>query len=132
MAGRRIRDADNECVWRVRGNAFAHSLHDLQVDAKQIIAAHAGFARYTSGDDDHVGASNVGIIIGARNLGIEAFDGTALRQVKRLALGNAFNNVEQDDVAEAFQCCEVSKCAADITGANKRNFFASHIKLSFP
>ena len=31
-------------------------LHDLEIDAEQIVAAHAGLARHAGGDDAHVGA----------------------------------------------------------------------------
>ena len=97
----RVGDADDKCVWRVGCDAFTDRLHHLQVDAKQIVAAHARLARDASGDDDDVSACDIGIIIGARDCGVEAFNRTALRQIQRLALRNAFNNVEKDDVAKA-------------------------------
>ena len=52
------------------------------------------------GDDDHVGAGDVGIIVGAGDLGVEALDRAALREVERLALRHALDDVEQDDVAQ--------------------------------
>jgi hypothetical protein len=38
----RVGDADDEAVGRVRLDALADRLHDLEVDAEQIVAAHAG------------------------------------------------------------------------------------------
>jgi hypothetical protein len=37
---------------------FADRLHDLEVDAEQVVAAHARLARHAGGDDDHVGAGD--------------------------------------------------------------------------
>jgi hypothetical protein len=38
----RVGDADHESVGSVGLDAFAHGLHHLQVDAQQVVAAHAG------------------------------------------------------------------------------------------
>jgi hypothetical protein len=70
----------------MRLQSLAHRLHHLEVDAEQVVAAHARLARDTGGDDHHVGAGDVGIIVGTRDLCVEALDRAALRQVQRLAL----------------------------------------------
>jgi hypothetical protein len=41
----RIGDADDECVGRIRLDAFADRLHHFQIDAEQIVAAHPRLAR---------------------------------------------------------------------------------------
>ena len=97
----RVGYADDKCVWRVGSDAFTDRLHHLQVDAKQIIAAHARLTRDASGDDDDVCACDIGIIIGAGYCGVKTFNRATLRQVKSLALRHAFNNVKKDDVAKA-------------------------------
>jgi hypothetical protein len=82
------------------GDALADRLHHLQVDAEQVVAAHAGLAGDTGRDDDHVRAGDIGIVIGAGDLRVEALDRAALAQIERLALRYAFDDVEQDDVAQ--------------------------------
>ena len=47
----RIGDADDEGVGRVLLDALADRLHHLEVDAEQVVAAHAGLARHAGGDD---------------------------------------------------------------------------------
>ena len=40
-------------------------VHHLEVDAEQIVAAHAGLARHAGGDDAHVGALDRLVVVGA-------------------------------------------------------------------
>src|SRR3546814_7878508 len=80
--------------------ALDDRLHHLQVDAQQVVAAHARLAGDASRDDDHVRAGDVGIIAGSGDLRVKAFDRAALAKVQRLALRDAFDDVEQDDVAQ--------------------------------
>ena len=42
MASSGVRDANDESVWSVFFDAGANLAHNLQIDAKEIIAAHAG------------------------------------------------------------------------------------------
>ena len=97
---------------------FADRLHHLEVDADQVVAAHARLARDTGGDDDHVGAGDVGIIVRPGDPGVEALDRAALRNVERLALRHAFDHVEQDDVAKLFGR-RLGKGARRVTGADE-------------
>ena len=78
------------------------------------------------GDDAHVGAGDVGIIGRALELGVEAVDRAGLGDVERLALGNALGDVEQDDVAKLAHRGEVGERSADHSGADQRDFLASH------
>ena len=123
----RVGDADDEGVGGIGLDALADRLHHLEVDAEQVVAAHARLAGDAGGDDDHVGAGDVGIVVGAGDLGVEAFDRAALRQVERLALGNALDDVEQDDVAQFLLRGEMGERAADIAGADQRDLLASHV-----
>src|SRR5439155_8024694 len=56
----------------------------------------------------------------------EALDGAAFQQVERLPLRQAVDHVEEDDVAEALQRCEVRQRAADHPRADERDFLAWH------
>ena len=62
------------------------------------------------------------------NLRVEAVDRRGLRDVERLALRNAFGDVEHHDVAEFLQADEMSERAADLTGADQGNLVARHGK----
>ena len=101
-------------------------LHDLEVDAEKIVAAHAGLARHARRDDHHVGARDGGIVVRADHLGVETVDRRGLGDVERLALGHAFRDVEQDDVAEFLQSGEMREGAADLSCADERDLAARH------
>ena len=128
----RIGDADHESVRRVVADAFADRLHHLEVDAEQIVAAHAGLARHARGDDHDISAGDVGIVVRTGDCSVEAFDRAALAEVERLALRNALGHVEENDVAKALQCREVGERAADVAGADEGDLLAGHIWTSFP
>ena len=53
---------------RVRLDAGADRLHHLEIDAEQVVAAHAGLARHAGGDDDDVGAGDGGVVARAGQL----------------------------------------------------------------
>jgi hypothetical protein len=122
----RIGDADHEAVRSVRPDALADRLHHLEVDSEQVIAAHAGLAGDSGGDDADVGAGDVGIILGAGEEGIIALDRAGLGEVERLALGNALGDVEENDVAHFADRREMGQGSADHAGADERDFRASH------
>ena len=62
-------------------------------------------------------------------MGVEAIDRGGLGDVERLALRDAFSNVEHDDIAELLEADEVSQRSADLTGANQSNLVARHGKF---
>src|SRR5690606_8894190 len=103
----RVRDADDERIRAVLLDARAYLLHDLEVDAEQVIAAHAGLPRHARGDDHHVGTRDVGIGTRALDRRIEALDRTRLHEIEPFAGRNAFRNVEQHDVAELLESDKV-------------------------
>ena len=112
------------------GNALAHGLHHLEVDAQQIITAHAGFAGHTSGNDTDVSACNISIILRAGQGRIEFGRGARFSDIERFAFRRALCDVEQNDVAQLFQCCKMRKCAADLPRADKRDFGSGHSGIS--
>ena len=128
----RIGDADDEGVGRVFLDAGADLLHHLEVDAEQIVAAHARLARHAGGDDADVGALDRLVGIGAGKRGVEAFDRGGLDEIERLALRNALHDVEQDDVAELLepdQCASVPPiCPAPINAIFLRAIFPSDVR----
>ena len=90
----RVGDDDDEGVGRVLLDAGADLLHHLEVDADEVVAAHAGLARHAGGDDADVGAVDVGVGVGAAQLAVEALDRARLGEIERLALRQALDDVE--------------------------------------
>ena len=107
-------------------DAFADGLHDLQVDAQQVVAAHARLARHAGGDDADVGAGDVGVVVGALQGHVLAEHGRGFGDVERLTLRGAFGDIEQDHVAQLFASGDVGQGAADHAGADKGDLRASH------
>ena len=122
----RVGDADDEGVRGILLDAVADRFHDLQVDADQVVAAHAGLARHAGGDDDHVGACDIGIVVRALVPGIEPVDRRGFGDVETFALGNALRDVEEHDVAEFLQADEMGERAADLAGADERDLVPGH------
>ena len=60
------------------------------------------------------------------NLASKPSTGADSRDVERLALRDAFHDVEQDDVAEFLQAGEMGERAADLAGADQRDLLARH------
>ena len=107
-------------------DACANRTHDLEVDAEQIVAAHAGLARHTGSDDDDISACNVGVGIGPGQFGVKTIDGRGFGEIERFALRCAFGNVEQDDIAKLLEPREVGERAADLTSTNQCDFLTRH------
>ncbi len=122
----RIGDADDEGVGRVRSETGADRLHNLEIDAEQVVAAHARLPRHAGGDDDDVGAGDGRIVARAGELGVKALDRTRLSEIERLALRDAVDDVEEDDVAEFLKRRQMRQGAADLAGPDQSNLLARH------
>ena len=110
----------------MRLDARADRVHHLEIDAEQIVAAHARLARHAGGDDDDVGAGDRRVVARARELGVEALDRAGFGEIERLALRNAVDDVEQDDVAQLLHRREMSQRAADLSGSDQCDLLARH------
>src|SRR5688500_6405080 len=73
---------------------------------------------------------DVGIVVAALERDVEAFDRAALGEVERLALGDALDDVEQDDVAELLRRGEMGEGAADIAGTDERDLDRKSTRLN--
>src|SRR5258708_23190191 len=51
-----------------------------------------------------------------------------LHEVERLALGNAFGDVEQHDVAELFEANKMGERAANLAGTDQCNLGTRHVR----
>ena len=107
-------------------DAGADRVHHLEIDAEEVVAAHAGLARDARGDDDDIGACDGRIVARAGEPRVEALDWARLREIKRLSLRNAVDDVEEDDVAELLHRGKMRQRAADLAGSDQSNFPARH------
>ena len=112
-------------------DAGADVLHDLEIDAQEVVAAHAGLARHAGGDDADLGTIERVVGIGAGEMRVEAVDRGRLRDVERLTLGSALRDIEHHDVAELLQTDEMGKRAADLAGTDQCNLLARHGNFAF-
>ena len=109
-------------------NTLAHRLHDLQIDAQKVVAAHARLARHPGGDDADVRPGDIDVIVGALQGHVLAEHRRGLGDVQRLALGRALGDVEQDHVAQLLARGDVGQGSADHSGADQGDLRASHAR----
>ena len=122
----RIGDADHEGIRRVFLDAGANLLHHLEIDVEQIVAAHAGL-RGTPAVTMHTSAPSIASYeFVPVNWASKSFDRRGLGDVERLALRDAFHDVEHHDVAELLEPDQVGERAADLAGADQRNLVTRH------
>src|ERR1700674_444830 len=93
-----IGDDDEDAVRRVMHDLADYIVHDFVVGIQKIIAAHARLARNSSGDDDDVRFGRVGVVVRANDVGIALLDRHGLKQVETLSLGDALDDVDEDNV----------------------------------
>src|SRR5262249_42315086 len=79
------------------------------------------------GDDAYRRPLDRLIGVGAGEPRIEALHRRRFRDVQRLALRNAFRDVEQDDVAQFLEADKVSEGAADLASTDQCNLIPRHV-----
>ena len=91
----------------MRQNLLGHTPDNAGICGDQIIAAHPWFARQSTGDDHHIRSSRLAVVIGRpHRAGIVAVDGARFPDVKGLAFGKTFFDVEEDDLVAYFSGSE--------------------------
>ena len=112
------------------GETLAARGHDRADDARvlgqQVVAAHARLARQAGGDHDDVGAGRVRVVVGAHDPHVVAHDRRRLRHVQRLALGQALDDVDEDDVREPRLSDALRGGRADVAGADDGDLGMGH------
>ncbi len=126
----RIGDDDEDGVWRRPNSLRDHFGHDLEVGVEEVIAAHARLAGDAGGDDDDVRVRGVGVVVGAGNLAVALLDGHGFKKVEPLALGHAFDDVDENDIGKFLGCDPVGGGCANVASAYDCDFFA-HVSRSF-
>ena len=126
----RIGDADDEGIGGMAFDSVGDRLHHLQIDAEQIVPAHAWLARDARSDDHDIGAGYGAVIIGAADMRVETGDRSGLRQVERFTLRRPFRDIEEDDVAQFLEADKMGKRAADLTCADQCDLFSPHRNAS--
>src|SRR5207249_2842116 len=98
-------------------------LDDVRVGSHEVVAAHPRLARDSGGDDDQLGSVGRSVVIGADDAGVEPLDGRGLVLIESLALGDALDDVYEDDgTGELFFGEALCGGGTDIPGANDRDF----------
>ena len=71
---------------------------DPRILRQEVVPAHAGLAGEAGRDDDDVRAGRIGVVVRPDDSRVVADDGRRLGQVEALALGQALDDVDEDDV----------------------------------
>ena len=99
---------------------------DARVLGQQVVTAHTRLTGQAGGHDDDVGAGRVGIVVGTRDRPVMAQDRRRFRQVKRLALWQTLDDVDQDDVRQASLGDALGSGRADVAGADDGDLGTGH------
>ena len=73
-------------------------IHDCVVGVEQVVAAHAGFARNSSGDDDYVRIGGLSVVVRAEDRGVALLDRHSLEQIETFSLRDSFYDVDEHDI----------------------------------
>ena len=115
----RIRHDDDDRIGAVFDELLRDRFDDRGVLGEQVVAAHARLARQAGRDYADIRPGGVGVIIRPAHAGIEEVDGRRLLHIERFALGQALDDIDQDDFPDhVFSCDAVGDCRADVSGSN--------------
>ncbi|OQB33156.1 MAG: hypothetical protein BWY09_02787 [Candidatus Hydrogenedentes bacterium ADurb.Bin179] len=95
---------------------------DTAVFLKQVQTRHAGFTRQASRDNHQVRSGDIGIVVGARTRHAVVAYRAGFRHVQGFALGKAFYNVHQDDIAQSRFQAILGGGGPHVSGADTRYF----------
>ena len=109
-----IRIASGLCAIDLLGDV----LDDLLVRLHEVVAAHARRARQAGGDHDDLRAGRLVVPVRAGDVRLVAEHGAHLVDVERLALGEAFLDVDEDDVRVIARREHLRAGRADVPGAD--------------
>ena len=112
---------------RIFLDAGADLLHHLEVDAEQVVAAHAGLARHAGGDDADIGAGDRLVVVGAREAGIEAARPARIRRGRAPCPAACLRRCRTCTTSpSSLRPIEVGERAADLAGADQCDLLTRH------
>ena len=123
--GHRNDDGVRTVLHEVRRDA----LHDLEVVAHEIVAAHARLARLARRDHDDVGAGRGTPVRAADEARVRSDDRTRLVDIERHPCGLLLGDVDDDDIGQLLLRDRSSHRHADVAGATDHCHFAIHAFL---
>src|SRR5580704_747707 len=93
-------------------------VHDLVIGIEKVVAAHAGLARNSRGNDDDVRVRGIGVIVRSEDGGVALLDRHGLEQIETFSLGDAFHDVDENDIGELFGGDPVGGSGAYVSGSD--------------
>ncbi len=96
-----------------------HRLHDgaldhLVVGSQQVVAAHAGLAGKTRRHHHQIRIRRVRVIVRSRDFDVVILDGPRFKHIQCLALRDAFQDINQDDICHLLERHPHSYRCADV------------------
>src|SRR4029078_13732774 len=88
------------------------------------LRAMSGLAGQPGRDEDDIGADGVGVVVRAEDMGVVTDDRGRLGEVEALALGQAFDDVDEHDVGQSGLGDALSGGPAEGAGADHGGPFA--------
>ena len=129
----RIGDRDDNALWTMLDDIWRDAIHDLEVVAHEVIAAHARLPRLSGRDDDDIGPGRGGPVVAADDAGIGPKDRTGLVHVERDACCLLVRDVDDDDVGQFLLCDGTRHRRTNVAGAaDHRDFVFHELFLSLP
>src|ERR1035438_4768369 len=92
--------------------------NDARVGHHQVVAGHPRLAGEAAGDDHDVAAGTVRVAVAAGDQAVVADHRTGFEQVQRLALRQALDDVDEDDVSVVALDQPLGQGGADVAGAD--------------
>src|SRR5579862_1052099 len=114
----RLRDDDEDRVRALRDHLLGDGTDDLLVRRDEVVARHPRRAREARRDDDDRRACTLLIVVRADDVRLVAENGAHLVDVERLALRQAFLDVDEDDVRVVAGRQDLRARRAHIAGAD--------------
>ena len=120
----RIGNQNQDAIRRILHRLFGGGANHLVVGDQKIVAAHAGFARKSGGDNDDVGIRGGLVAIDARDADVIAFNGTGFQKVEGFPLGNPLHHIHQNHIGQFLLRNAEGAIGADIARAYNSDFFS--------
>ncbi len=125
----RIGKDDAECIGSILLDALGHISDDLDICVEQVFPCHSCLTWFSCCDDDHIGAMDIFVIRGARDVGVIVAVRSHLHKIQCFSLYwiHVVWNIQNNDVSHFFLGGEHGEDLADLASADECDFL-SHSK----